>query len=43
MEFVKSAINYDNLLVVEASGKAGGFCIIWKNGVSVREVEFNKI
>ena len=42
MEFVKSSINYDNLLVVEANGKPGGLCMLWKNGLSVREVEFNK-
>lgn len=42
MEFIKSSINYDNLLVVEANGKAGGLCMLWKNGLSVKEVEFNK-
>ena len=42
MDFVKSSINYNNLLVVEVSGKVGGLCVLWKNGISVREVEFNK-
>ena len=42
MDFVKSSIGFDNMLVVEAKGKAGGLCVMWKNGFSVREVEYNK-
>ena len=42
MDFVKNAINFDNMLVVEANERAGGLCVLWKNGWSIREVEFNK-
>ena len=42
MDFVKSSIGFDNMLVVEAKGKRGGLCVMWKNGFSVREVEYNK-
>ena len=42
MDFVKSSIGFDNMLVVEAKGKAVGLCVMWKNGFLVREVEYNK-
>ena len=42
MDFVKSSFGFDNMLVIEAKGKASGLCVIWKNGFSVREVEYNK-
>ena len=42
MDFVRSSISFDNMLVVEASGKAGGLCVLWKEGISVKEVEYNK-
>ena len=42
MDFVKSYLNFDNKIVVEAKGKAGGLCLMWKNGLTIREVEFNK-
>lgn len=42
MEFVRNSIKFDHLLVVEAKGKAGGLCILWKDGLSVKEVEYNK-
>lgn len=42
MDYVKSSISFDNMLVIEASGKAGGLCVLWKEGILVREVEYNK-
>lgn len=42
MEFVKNSIKFDHILVVEANRKAGGLCIMWKEGLSIREVDFNK-
>ena len=38
MDFVRSSISFDNMLVVEESGKAGGLCVLWKEGISVKEV-----
>ena len=42
MEFVKSAIKFDHLFAVEAKGRAGGLCILWKDGLSVKVVDYNK-
>ncbi|XP_030945669.1 uncharacterized protein LOC115970144 [Quercus lobata] len=42
MEFVKRSIKFDHLFVVEAKGRAGGLCILWKDGLSVKVVDFNK-
>ena len=42
MYFVKSSFGFDNMLVIEAKGKASGLCVMWKNGFSVKEVEYNK-
>lgn len=42
MGFVRNAIRFDNMLVVEANGQAGGLCILWKNVWLIKEVEFNK-
>lgn len=42
MDYVKSSISFDNMLVVEVSGKAGGLYVLWKESISVREVEYNK-
>ncbi|XP_030946023.1 uncharacterized protein LOC115970543 [Quercus lobata] len=39
MEFVKSSIKFDHLLVVEARGKAGGLYVLWKARLSVKENE----
>ena len=41
MEYVKSYLKFDNKLVVESKGRAGGLCILWKNGLSIKEVEFD--
>ena len=42
MEFVRNSIKFDHLLVFEAKGKANELCILWKVGLSVKEVEYNK-
>ena len=42
MEFVKSFIKFDNKIVVEAKGNAGGLCITWKKGLDINGVEFDK-
>ena len=42
IDFVKSFIRFDNMLVVEASGKAGGLYVLWKDSILINEVEFNK-
>ena len=42
MEVVKNVIKFDNKFVVEAKGSAGGLCMFWKNGVTIKEMEFNK-
>ena len=42
MEFVRNSIKFDHLFVVEAKGKVGELCILWKDGLSVKEVEYNK-
>ena len=42
MEYVKNDLKFDNKCVMEAKGRAGGLCIMWKAGVSIKEVEFDK-
>ena len=42
MEFVKSFIKFDNKIVVEAKGSAGGLSIMWKRGLDICGVEFDK-
>ena len=42
MEFVKKSLKFDFSCVVEAKGNASGLCIMWKYGVGLKEVEFNK-
>lgn len=42
MEFVRNALKFDKEIVVEAKGCASGLCILWRNCVSITEVEFNK-
>ena len=42
MEYVRSYLKFENKLVVEFKGSAGGLCILWKNGMSIKEVEFDK-
>ena len=33
MEYVKSSLKFDHFVVVEAKGKAGGLCMLWKEGI----------
>ena len=33
MESVKSSLKFDHFMVVEAKGKAGGLCMLWKKGI----------
>ena len=42
MEYVRSYLKFENKLVVESKGSAGGYYILWKNGMSIKEVEFDK-
>lgn len=42
MEYVRSYLKFDNKLVVKSKGSACGLCILWKNGMSIKEVEFDK-
>jgi len=42
MDFVKSSIGFDESIVVESKGSAGGLCMMWKAGISTHCVEFNK-
>ena len=42
MDSVKSSLNFDNKIIVEAKGSVGGLCIMWKNGLSIIGVEHNK-
>lgn len=42
MEFVKNSIKFDYKCTVDPKGCAGGLCILWKAGVNIKEVDFNK-
>ena len=42
MEAVKKSLKFDFACVVEDKGSAGGLCMLWKYGVDLKEVEFNK-
>nr|XP_023872064.1 uncharacterized protein LOC111984679 [Quercus suber]POE86237.1 hypothetical protein CFP56_07045 [Quercus suber] len=42
MDFVKRVLQFDHKIVVEAKGKAGGLCMMWKKGISASLVEFEK-
>ena len=42
MEEVKNSIGFSGKLVVDAKGKVGGLCLMWKWGVNVEVKEFNK-
>ena len=42
MEVVKNVIKFDNKFVMEAKGHAGGLCMLWKNGLTIKEMEFNE-
>ena len=42
MEEVLNAIRFIDMYVVEAKGNKGGICIMWKSGLSIQKVEYNK-
>ena len=42
MEYVKSSLKFDHFVVVEAKGKAGGLCMLWKDGILASQVEFEE-
>lgn len=42
MEYVKCFLNFDNKLVVKSNGSSGGLCMMWKNGIHIKEIDFNK-
>ena len=42
MESVKSFLKFDHFVVVEAKGKACGLCMLWKEGFSTSQVEFEE-
>ena len=42
MESVKKTLKFDDSYVVEAKGHAGGLCLMWKFGVDIKVVEYNK-
>ena len=42
MEFFKKILKFDESCVVEANGNAGGLCLMWKFGIDLKVVEFNK-
>ncbi|XP_030940017.1 uncharacterized protein LOC115964930 [Quercus lobata] len=42
MEFFKKNLKFDESCVVEANGNASGLCLMWKFGIDLKVVEFNK-
>nr|POE84156.1 hypothetical protein CFP56_40033 [Quercus suber] len=42
MEYVKRRVDFNEKVVIEAKGRAGGLCLMWKNNVQIEVVEFNK-
>lgn len=42
LELVKNYVKFDNKCIMEAKGRAGGLCIMWKAGVSIKKVEIDK-
>ena len=42
MNSIKSSLKFDNKIVLEVKGSAGGLCMIWKNGLTIKSVEHNK-
>ena len=42
MEEVKNSIGFSGKIVVDAKGKMGGLCLMWKWGVNVEVEKFNK-
>ena len=42
MKKVLFSLKFADMYVVEAKGIAGGLCVMWKAGLSISQVEFNK-
>lgn len=42
MVFFKNSIKFDYKCTVDPKGCAGGLYILWKAGVNIKEVDFNK-
>lgn len=42
MKEVLKSINFADMCVVETKGIAGGICIMWKFGLSIHQVDYNK-
>ena len=42
MEYVKRRVGFNEKVVIEAKGRVGGLCLMWKNNVQIEVVEFNK-
>ena len=42
MKEVLFSLKFANMCVVKAKGTTGGLCIMWKAGLSISQVEFNK-
>lgn len=42
MKVVLKAIKFADMCVVEAKGIAGGICVMWKSGLSIHQMEYNK-
>lgn len=42
MKVVLKAIKFADIYVVEAKGIAGGICVMWKSGLSIHQMEYNK-
>ena len=39
MEYVKRRVRFNEKVVIEAKGRAGGLCLMWKNNVQIEVVE----
>lgn len=42
MKDVLKSIKFFDMCVVEAKGAAGGICVMWKSGLFIHQVEYNK-
>ena len=42
MQFILKSIKFADMCVVEAKGIAGGICMMWRSGITIQKVEFNK-
>ena len=42
MQFILKSIKFADMCVVEAKGLAGGICMMWRSGITIQKVEFNK-